>query len=139
MFCWGMNILFQESVAPKEAEIEGGFRGAQKLFNVNIKIHIARIEKNAVDLDLPNTLKKQLIRSLFSSTFKVIDFLTPNLGGQRGKGSCCFAPFVSYHNSPLEKREQILEGQVIGLLFLLTSCFVPGQQELSRLFAAKHT
>lgn len=55
MFCLGMNIPFSESVAPKGVEIKGSFKGAeaQKLFNVNIKIHVAGTEKNAVDLDLP--------------------------------------------------------------------------------------
>ena len=32
---------------------------AQKLFNVNVKIHIARPQKNATDPDLPNPLLKQ--------------------------------------------------------------------------------
>ena len=62
MFCLGMNIPFQETVVPKGVEIKGSFKGteAQKLFNVNMKIHVAGTEIYAVDLDLPNPLLKQL-------------------------------------------------------------------------------
>lgn len=77
MFCLGMHTPFQESVVPKGVEIKGSFKGteAQKDCNVNIKIYIAGTKIHAVDVDLPNPLLKQLKKkkSLFSSTFKIID------------------------------------------------------------------